>query len=87
MSEDVRLLARRGNIAVMQLPDRRYPGVMMQGDTFFILKRDVERLLQLLTESHSKERREEIEEMHETLDRIMGFYEEVCERNGIQLPY
>jgi hypothetical protein len=48
MTTEVNLLSRPINFAVVQLPERIFPGVVVQGDTLHGLVHDVDEILRLL---------------------------------------
>ncbi|WP_019881420.1 MULTISPECIES: hypothetical protein [unclassified Methylophilus] len=87
MSEDVKLLSEPTNFAVVQLRDRKYPGVVFQGDSLSSMLQRVERMNKLLHEEDVSELRAEIEEMQEHLFEILVHYEAICKSNNIGLPY
>jgi hypothetical protein len=87
MSEQVELLSRPVNYAVVQLPERNFPGVVVQGDTLNALVRRLERMSQLLAASELDELAAEIEDMREQLSGAVTHYESVCAARGIALPY
>jgi hypothetical protein len=88
MSMEVRLLSPPANFAVVQLPGRKFPGVVVQGDTLHGLVNEVDGLVRLL---RSNEVDDEIlatlELISEKLTGAMNHYEHVCAEHGISLPY
>ena len=75
MSERAELLSRAINYGVVQLPGRRFPGVVVQGDSLYNL---VERLdkLRSLAESHPDEEVPAgLAELHDTLQAALLHYE------------
>lgn len=81
------LLSRPINFAVVQLPERNYPGVVVQGDTLHSLQRQVERMGQLLGTKELEELAGEIEYLHTLLSEVLTHYEHICSERGIALPY
>ena len=71
---EVELLTDQGNNAVLRLPQRRFPGVLLQGDTLRNLLVTAEHALALSGEVGS-ELREEIEGLVATLRDIYDGYE------------
>jgi hypothetical protein len=87
MSESAELLSRAMNYAVVQLPGRKFPGVVVQGDS---LRSLVGRLhaLRLLAESHDDEELSiGLADVHDILLQASLHYERVCQERGIALPY
>lgn len=75
------VLARDGNVAVIRLPGRRFPGVFVQGDTLATL-------WQLLGGIREWDRApDEISELREYLDSLRSYYEDILREQGIPRPY
>jgi predicted RNase H-like HicB family nuclease len=87
MSTDVKLLSRPVNFAVVQLPGRQFPGVVVQGDTLHSLVQRVDELLQLLRSGDVDELSAGISNISEQLTEAKTHYEIVCAGLGIRLPY
>lgn len=87
MSKEVELLSRPINFAVVQLPGRDFPGVVVQGDTLCSLVQRVEVMLQLLSSGEMEELGIELEDTQEQLSEALVHYEKVCAERGIALPY
>jgi hypothetical protein len=87
MSDTPVLLTSPHNFAVVQLPERKYPGVVVQGDTLHGL---VQRLVVMKTQLSSGELDQlqgEIEDMRDLLAGVLASYEAVCQQNSVALPY
>ena len=87
MSKELELLSRPINFAVVQLPEREYPGVVIQGDSLKALVQSVERMAKLLGGIQASELALEIEMAREQLQGALTHYEIVCSERGISLPY
>lgn len=77
-----RLLTEATNYAVVQLPGRSFPGVVVQSDS-------LDNLINLLEESMADES-ERLDLIAEALDILRGArsrYETTCSAAGISLPY
>ena len=87
MSENVELLSKATNHAVVQLPGRKFPGVVVQGDSLHgIVQRLAE--LQTLAQAHDDEELTAgLAELHDLLQEASKRYEAVCKERGITLPY
>jgi predicted RNase H-like HicB family nuclease len=84
MMTDAKLLSEPTNYAVVQLPERRFPGVVFQGDSLNNLINDIKAAAAEPVES---ERQLLLEEVIELLETVQNRYEKVLAKNGIQLPY
>ncbi|MDP9918372.1 putative S18 family serine protease [Variovorax boronicumulans] len=87
MIKALELLGRPVNFAVVQLPERNYPGVVIQGDTLNGLVRRLEEMSALVKSNQLEDLTMEIEEMREQLSAARGYYEATCTEHGIELPY
>ncbi len=83
-----RVLAVAGNAAVVQLPGRRFPGVLVQGDTFALLcERLDDALAGWLQRQAADPSAEEAREVAAEFRRLQTFYEQTLGAEGIRLPY
>ncbi|QQP95622.1 DUF6959 family protein [Lysobacter enzymogenes] len=87
MDMQAELLSPPSNYAVVQLPHRNYPGVVVQGDSLNTLCRDVADLKRLLEAKDLEALADEIEYLYERLSEVRAHYERVCAERGIGLPY
>lgn len=87
MALQAELLSPPSNYAVVQLPQRNYPGVVMQGDSLHILKSQAQRMGRLLAAMDLEELADEIEYLTEQLTEVQNHYERVCAERNISLPY
>jgi hypothetical protein len=78
---DVEFLDREGNVAVLRLPDRKFPGILVQGDTMATF-RDL-----LANAVSAGDASDEIQEAHVRVAEWMQYYESVLKSNGIRRPY
>ena len=81
------LLGRPMNFAVVQLPERKFPGVVVQGDTLYSIVSNLTNLKRLLEIGDLDELRSGIEMIDEQLSTALDSYERVCAKQGIELPY
>lgn len=85
--DDIELLSRPVNFAVVQLPERKHPGVVIQGDTLNGLVRRLEGMRSLLKEGVLDDLALEIEDVGAQLSGALDHFEAVCTERGIELPY
>ncbi|MGE6759176.1 DUF6959 family protein [Corallococcus interemptor] len=93
MEEDrVEVLSRQSNAAVVRMPGRSFPGVVIQGDSLRILHalvRDARTLVPPPSDADSEEDDAGglLEEAEGLLRRYLTAYESVLKAHGIPLPY
>ena len=87
MTDQVTLLSRPANFAVVQLTERKFPGVVVQGDTLNALVNRLHQLALLLDSGELEDLRDGIADMKEVLAEARTHYEAVCSEYGIALPY
>lgn len=68
---------------MVQLPERQYPSVVVQGDTLAGLVGQLARMRALLDAGDVDELAGEMEEMEDQLSGALSFYKSVCERHSI----
>lgn len=81
------LLSQPLNYAVVQLPGRQFPGVVVQGDSLHEIVKDLGSMIQLLEAGKLEELAAEIESMRDQMSEALINYERVCIARGIELPY
>lgn len=87
MTKQVDLLSPPVNFAVVQLPERKYPGVVVQGDTLHSLLQQVRQMERLLAAGDLEELSGEVADLKEQLSDGLGYLERICAERGIALPY
>ena len=87
MEKQVDLLSQPINYAVVQLPERRFPGVVVQGDTLNEIVKDLGAMRRLLDSGDLEELAVEIESMRAQFLSALANYEQICSVRGIELPY
>lgn len=79
-----RLLTPPTNYAVVQLPERAFPGVVFQGDSLNILIGELEAAI---GESDPREQEAAFEEILGRLRAVRTRYENTLNQAGMHLPY
>ena len=74
------------NAAVMRHPDRRFPGVLIQGDTLHTLFVSADACRAALGRLDEDDRYE-LAELHERLKDLLGHYKAVLAEHQIPLPF
>lgn len=83
--EQVEIYSDASNMAVMRHPGRRFPGMLIQGDTLHNLCQTVERLCSGL--GNNAEARELALELQEELQDRLDHYKTVLIQHGIPMPF
>jgi len=84
---EVELLSDGGNNAVVRMPGRRFPGVLVQGDTLASLLSWAERVEALVKAGEQTEAREEAQALADELGRWLHGYEAALQRHDVKRPY
>jgi predicted RNase H-like HicB family nuclease len=87
MTSQLELLSPSVNFAVVQLPERHFPGVVFQGDTLHSFAQSIQEMERLLKDGDLNELHEEILQVKELLANATTRYEAVCMEREIPLPY
>ena len=82
-----KILSATVNAAVVQLPGRKFPGMVIQGDTLKILTGQADYLQEKLGDAADEEIVYTIKAMRDSLSARLVIYEKVLQENGIGLPY
>lgn len=82
-----KLLSPPHNFAVVQLPQRRFPGVVFQGDTLNAFEERLRRIIGQIRERVGDEELFELEELCNELAEVRSGYELVLAQTGISPPY
>jgi hypothetical protein len=86
-SDIAQVLSHIPNSGIVQLPGRRFPGIVMQGDTLSNVFENARFLLSEFKRLRDQERYYETLMFAEELQAQLLHYEETLERQGIELPY
>lgn len=83
---NVEIYSDATNMAVMRHPDRRFPGILIQGDTLFGI---VQELREVLSEKGklSEDAARGLEDLYEHLSGMLKQYSAVLDEHGMDLPF
>ncbi|MEV6393419.1 hypothetical protein AB0M39_01285 [Streptomyces sp. NPDC051907] len=84
---EAELLTDPGNDAVVRLPPRRFPGVLIQGDSLSIIRGDVAEIVEACAQGDVHDAHEAATVLLADFDELLGRYESALEAHGIQRPY
>lgn len=83
---EVGLLTKHGNDAVVHMPERRFPGVLIQGDTLHELWRTASLALSGLNDN-AEQSIDRLTMVVDDLAEMLGRYERALSAEGMTLPY
>jgi len=84
---DAELFTDGGNDAVVRLPGRRFPGVLIQGDSLHILRSDVAEMVEACERGDLAEAGESAGLLLAGLDALLTRYSVALDNHSIQRPY
>ncbi|KDN78655.1 hypothetical protein DF19_36780 [Streptomyces olindensis] len=84
---EAELFTEGGNDAVVRLPGRRFPGVLVQGDSLHILRSDVDEVVQACERGDLAEARDSAAFLLTDLDALLARYEVALSEHEIPRPY
>lgn len=89
---EIDILSSQTNATVIKLPSRRFPGLLIQGDSLRILYDLAEEARGLLARSNTsdvnfKEASDVLQELESLLRGYLLAYESALKINNMQLPY
>ncbi|GAB3846118.1 DUF6959 family protein [Dactylosporangium cerinum] len=84
---EVEMMTGQPNYAVLRLPGRRVPGVLVQGDALAVLSGEVQRALDLLREGDTAAAEEELAFAANHLSALVDGYVRVLDAAGMPLPF
>jgi hypothetical protein len=86
-SETAQILSHIPNSGIVQLPGRRFPGIVIQGDTLSNMFDGARYLLAEFKRAHDEERYFETLMFAELLQGQLLHYEETLAKHSMSLPY
>jgi len=87
MNASAKILEVGVNGAVVQLPERKFPGLVIQGDSLSILLSNVEDMRDAIKKRDESEIAALLEMIERQLKERVTFYESVLAKHRIELPY
>ncbi len=84
---EIEVFSQATNAAVVRMPTRRFPGVVIQGDSLHILHQLAESVVRLAASHDDEDLSGEAEELRDLLARYVSSYETALKKHGIGLPY
>jgi hypothetical protein len=84
---EAELFTDGGNDAVVRLPGRRFPGVLLQGDSLHILRSELAEVLEACERGDLAEARDSAGLLLSSLDTVLTRYEDALREHDIPRPY
>ncbi|WP_030547850.1 DUF6959 family protein [Streptomyces exfoliatus] len=84
---EAELFTDGGNDAVVRLPGRRFPGVLVQGDTLSTLSADVAELVELCAAGELEEARRVASLLRQDLGVKLQRYTDALDAHGERRPF
>ncbi|MFD7228287.1 DUF6959 family protein [Streptomyces sp. NPDC059881] len=84
---EAELFTDGGNDAVVRLPGRRFPGVLIQGDSLAILRSEVAEVVEAFDQGDVEEAQEAASLLLAGLDALLMRYSAALEAHEIPRPY
>ncbi|MEV4517657.1 hypothetical protein AB0K00_52955 [Dactylosporangium sp. NPDC049525] len=84
---EVEMMTGQHNYAVLRLPGRRFPGVLVQGDSLSALNDEAQRALALLQAGDTAAAEEELTYVANHLASLIAGYVRVLDGAGMPLPF
>ncbi|MFI7300877.1 DUF6959 family protein [Streptomyces sp. NPDC050121] len=84
---EAELFTAGGNDAVVRLPGRRFPGVLVQGDSLHILRTDAAELVEACDRGDLSDARDTAGLLLAGLDALLKRYATALEEHDIPRPY
>ena len=85
--KDVEIYSNQTNAAVMRHPDRRFPGVLIQGDSLYALCTQADEACTSAKSQLSQGAYQELNELRNALWGYLNHYKSVLGEHQMQLPF
>jgi hypothetical protein len=83
----VEILSDATNASVLRHPDRRFPGVLVQGDTLYFLCAAADASCKAVKSQLSDEAYEELNDLRNRLWALLNHYKSVLHEHQLPLPF
>ena len=84
IAEHAELLTPPGNFAIVQLPGRKFPGVVFQGDSLSAL---CEQATLVAEQAANSSAADDAIDLRDQLNEVLRWYISVVEQRGIRAPF
>ncbi|MFD8413703.1 DUF6959 family protein [Streptomyces sp. NPDC059650] len=84
---EAELFTDPGNDAVVRLPPRHFPGVLIQGDSLSVIRGDVAEIVEVCAQGNVDDAHEAATILLANFDELLARYESALEAHDIKRPY
>lgn len=84
---EAELLTDPGNDTVVRLPPRRFPGVLIQGDSLSIIRSDVAEIVEACAQGDVDDAHDAATLLLANIDELLDRYESALRAHGLERPY
>lgn len=84
---NVEIFSDQSNAAVMRHPERRFPGVLIQGDSLYVLCRQADAACAGAKPSANADAYDELNNLRNTLWSYLNHYKVVLSEHQLPLPF
>lgn len=84
---EAELFTDASNDAVVRLPPRRFPGVLIQGDSLSVIRDDVARIVRACDQGDVAEAREEAAYLLSGIEGLLARYTAALKAHDIPIPF
>jgi hypothetical protein len=85
--EPIEIYSDRTNAAILRHPGRRFPGVLIQGDTLYTLCRRLDKICREARSHVDPETYEECNDLRDQMREYLNHYKTVLYEHGLPLPF
>ncbi len=86
-TELVEIYSDATNAAILRHPERRFPGVLLQGDTLHEMLRKATRIKEVAANLLPENEQYELADLHEHLVELVGHYKRTLADHHLPLPF
>ncbi len=81
------IIATSGNISIVKLTERHFPGILIQGDTMNVLFGDIQEMLEEIQSDNIETGTEIAIDIEQKIRDWILFYQITLKNNGYEIPF
>ena len=86
-TQEIEVYSDATNRAIVRIPTRKFPGIVLQGDSLSILVNLAEGIYNAVKNSPDEDLVSDTRQLKGSLESLLIHYEDVLQEHGIPLPY